>query len=123
VHAGEEETLLGWYRNRLTLRRQLPPASAQLNLTERTLVLERECFPLQPREMQLLLLLAAASSACSFEHLCAELWGHDDESKRRQLRQYVYQLRQKLGRHGGLIQYVRGVGYRCFLVLDVVRVD
>lgn len=70
---------------------------------------------LTPIEFELMKALLQADGACLHrDALLAAVWGIHHETGTNILDVHVYALRQKLGRHGvsGVIQTVRGVGYR-----------
>lgn len=46
------------------------------------------------------------------DNLLQAVWGYDFEGETRTVDVHIGTLRQKLGRHGGLVETVRGVGYR-----------
>lgn len=123
---GQELPLLAWYRRHL-VRSSTTGAIARplatVNLTERTLSLDNEVLSLQPRELQLLVILARhTQTSCPADLACQLLLGGVDAPRRRLLRQHLYQLRQKLGRYAGLLLHVRGEGYRCKLEFKFVEV-
>ena len=67
------------------------------------------------REFDLLAYLAArAGACCSRDEILADVWGIDFETGTNTVDVFVYALRRKLRAAGlpGLIQTVRGAGYR-----------
>lgn len=123
---GQELALLAWYRRHLVQSptiEVIPRPLATVNLTERTLSLDNEVLSLQPRELQLLVILAQhTQTSCPADLACQLLLGGVDAPRRRLLRQHLYQLRQKLGRYAGLLLHIRGEGYRCKLEFKFVEV-
>ncbi len=125
LRPGQESMLLSWCRRQIDQKpavEGLPRPTGVVNLTERTLAIDGELVRLQPREVRLLAILADYTAAtCHIDVACRKLLGDANDRKRRLLRQYLYQLRQKLGRHARLVQHVPGEGYRCLLELKLVE--
>lgn len=75
-------------------------------------------IPLSRKEFQLLaLIVSAAGDVCTRERLIADVWGETWPGANRTLDVHVATLRTKLDRPG-LIETVRGVGYRLTLNAD-----
>lgn len=65
------------------------------------------------KEFELLrLFLSRPGVAFTREQLFAQVWGEDYQGETRTLDMHIKTLRQKLGKYGGYIETVRGVGYR-----------
>lgn len=81
--------------------------------TRRTATLGGEQLSLTMREFDLLaFLMRAPGEVFSRESLLRRVWGWDFDGGSRTVDVHVQTLRSKLGDHAGLIQTVRGVGYR-----------
>ncbi|MDI9590230.1 MAG: response regulator transcription factor [Acidobacteriota bacterium] len=75
--------------------------------------LDGEPLALTMREFDLLaFLMRAPGEVFSREVLLRRVWGWDFDGGSRTIDVHVQTLRSKLGEHAGLIQTVRGVGYR-----------
>ena len=75
--------------------------------------LEGEPLVLTMREFDLLeFLMRSPGEVFSRETLLRRVWGWDFDGGSRTVDVHVQTLRAKLGEHAGLIQTVRGVGYR-----------
>lgn len=78
-------------------------------------VVDGRRHPLTPTEWQLLgALLAASGRVLSRQELAARAWGAGYRSRGSEVEVYISRLRRKLGdaRRGGMIETVRGRGYR-----------
>lgn len=72
-----------------------------------------ENVPLTLKEYELLLLLAKnVGTVMTRDVILEKIWGYDYDGENRTVDVHVRTLRQKLGSAGGLIDTVRGVGYR-----------
>lgn len=81
--------------------------------TRRTATLEGEPLNLTMREFDLLaFLMRSPGEVFSREVLLRRVWGWDFDGGSRTVDVHVQTIRSKLGEHSGLIQTVRGVGYR-----------
>ena len=81
--------------------------------TRRTVTLEGESLSLTMREFDLLaFLMRSPGEVFSREALLRRVWGWDFDGGSRTVDVHVQTIRSKLGEHAGLIQTVRGVGYR-----------
>lgn len=60
----------------------------------------------------LMLLMENQSRILPRDELLNRIWGYNYEGESRTLDMHIRTLRQKLGRYGGSIETVRGVGYR-----------
>ena len=81
--------------------------------SRRTASLEGEPLSLTMREFDLLaFLMRSPGEVFSREKLLRRVWGWDFDGGSRTVDVHVQTLRAKLGEHAGLIQTVRGVGYR-----------
>ena len=68
---------------------------------------------LSPKEFELLrVFLQNQDLALSREKLLAMVWGYEFEGETRTVDVHVRTLRQKLGSCGGIVETVRGVGYK-----------
>lgn len=75
--------------------------------------LDGEEVDLTSTEFKLLLFLAERSGKPQDRNdLLRSVWGYSDEVHSRTLDTHMKRLRQKLGEHAGLIETVRGIGYR-----------
>jgi DNA-binding response OmpR family regulator len=82
----------------------------------RKVVVSDEDVPLTPKEFDVLTLLVRADGAvCNRRRILLAVWGQDEDRSGHSLDVHMATLRLKLGKPG-LIQTVRGVGYR--LALD-----
>lgn len=87
----------------------------QMDLARRTVTVSDQAVHLTSLEFKLLYLLATNSGrVLERETLFEQVWGYDDEFNSNSLEVFVYRLRSKLEKAGGLkmIETVRGVGYR-----------
>ncbi len=81
--------------------------------SRRTATLDGEPLSLTMREFDLLaFLMRAPGEVFSREALLRRVWGWDFDGGSRTVDVHVQTLRSKLGEHAGVIQTVRGVGYR-----------
>lgn len=81
--------------------------------SRRTATLNDEPVSLTMREFDLLaFLMRSPGEVFSRETLLRRVWGWDFDGGSRTVDVHVQTLRSKLGEHAGLIQTVRGVGYR-----------
>lgn len=81
--------------------------------TRRTVKLAGEPLSLTMREFDLLsFLMRYPGEVFSRETLLRRVWGWDFDGGSRTVDVHVQTIRSKLGEHAGLIQTVRGVGYR-----------
>lgn len=88
----------------------------------RSLHLEGTQYPLQPRELELIELLAQRDREwLQTGELCRDLFGEYSPQKRRLLWQHMHNLRKKLGRWGGFVQFSRGLGYRCAVPIRLLE--
>lgn len=72
-----------------------------------------ESVALTLKEFQLLcLLLERRGTVLTRDQLLSTIWGYDFDGASRTVDVHVRTLRQKLGEAGGLIQTVRGIGYK-----------
>lgn len=100
----------------IPLREQAPVIASgpiQVSLQGHEVLLEGRPLDLTMTEFKLLSFLARnAGRTMSRGKLLQEVWNYSSNSVTRTLDTYVQRLRLKLGEHKGLIQTVRGVGYR-----------
>ena len=81
--------------------------------SRREVTLEGEELQLTMREFDLLeFLMRSPGEVFSREVLLQRVWGWDFDGGSRTVDVHVQQIRAKLGEHAGLIETVRGVGYR-----------
>ena len=81
--------------------------------SRRTATLCGESLSLTMREFDLLaFLMRSPGEVFSRETLLRRVWGWDFDGGSRTVDVHVQTIRSKLGEHAGLIQTVRGVGYR-----------
>jgi DNA-binding response OmpR family regulator len=84
-----------------------------LDETGRMLTLDGRRVDLSPREFAMIeCLLRHKGQALSRDQLLNHAWPYDSEVTPAIVDTYVYFLRRKLGSAGGLIETVRGLGYR-----------
>jgi DNA-binding response OmpR family regulator len=77
------------------------------------LVLGDRTVALTPLESSVLAYLGARSGrAVSRAELLREVWGHESHSDGNLIEAAVSAIRRKLGEDAGLVETVRGVGYR-----------
>ena len=101
-------------------RRSAPEKPASLSVgpielwpSRRTATLDGEPLSLTMREFDLLaFLMRTPGEVFSREALLRRVWGWDFDGGSRTVAVHVQTLRSKLGDHAGIIQTVRGVGYR-----------
>jgi two-component system phosphate regulon response regulator PhoB len=109
-------------RVKAVLRRRTQDAEGELPLEHQQLRLEPEthrCFldgsdvPLTAKEFSLLqALMSRPGRVMTRERLLDDVWGRDVTVTTRTVDTHLKRLREKLGEAGGLIETVRGVGYR-----------
>ena len=84
-----------------------------LNIQERTVFADEKRVELTLKEFELLrLFLEKPGVVYSREQLFLRVWGETFAGETRTLDMHIRTLRQKLGACGGMIETVRGVGYR-----------
>ena len=84
-----------------------------VNTNEHTVTADGERITLTYKEFELLrLFLTHIGKAFTRDNLFAEVWGMDYCGETRTVDMHIKTLREKLGKYGGLIKTVRGVGYR-----------
>ncbi len=84
-----------------------------VNLDEHTVTVDGARVALTLKEFELLrLFLSHPGAAFTREQLMENVWGTDYCGETRTVDMHIKTLRQKLGGYGGLIETVRGVGYR-----------
>ena len=119
-------------RIRAALRHTLVPAEEEeqkyvcgpiyLNPTRHLVQVNGREITLTLKEFQVLeLLIEHPGSVLSREHLLSTVWGYEFDGASRTIDVHIRTLRQKLEEAGGLIETVRGVGYR--MTLSVHRED
>lgn len=107
-------------RVRAVLRRAAPQESGllgaggvELDEARRTVTAQGEPVALTYKEFELLaFLLRNAGLVLSRDKLMERVWGFDYEGESRTVDMHVKTLRQKLGACGGIVETVRGVGYK-----------
>lgn len=78
-----------------------------------TVTASGESITLTLKEFELLcLLMENPGTAFTREHILESVWDYSYEGGTRTVDVHITTLRQKLGKHGYLIETVRGVGYR-----------
>ena len=88
-------------------------ASETYKTNEHTVTADGERITLTYKEFELLrLFLTHIGKAFTRDNLFAEVWGMDYCGETRTVDMHIKTLREKLGKYGGLIKTVRGVGYR-----------
>lgn len=84
-----------------------------VNVDEHTVSADGERIVLTYKEFELLkLFLSHPGIAFTRDQIFADIWGMDYVGETRTVDMHIRTLRQKLGAYGGLIETVRGVGYR-----------
>lgn len=84
-----------------------------LDANAHTVTVDGARVELTYKEFELLrLFLSRPGAAFTREQLFAQVWGEGYVGETRTLDMHIRTLRQKLGRYGGSIETVRGVGYR-----------
>ncbi len=87
-----------------------------LNATRHLVQVNGHEITLTLKEFQVLeLLIEHPGSVLSREHLLSTVWGYEFDGASRTIDVHIRTLRQKLEEAGGLIETVRGVGYRMTL--------
>ena len=84
-----------------------------LNTTEHSVTADGEKVALTLKEYEMLkLLLSRPGTAFTRDQLFLQIWGAAYMGGSRTVDVHIRTLRQKLGTYGGLIETIRGVGYR-----------
>ncbi|MBN1526252.1 MAG: response regulator transcription factor [Candidatus Omnitrophica bacterium] len=84
-----------------------------INIPEHIVLVKGRQVKLTLMEFKLLATLVARRRRVQTrEVLLTDVWGLDSDIDTRTVDTHVKRLREKLGKHGGLIESVRGVGYR-----------
>ncbi len=84
-----------------------------INLDEHTVTADDQKVVLTYKEYELLkLFLSNPGIAFTREQLFDEVWGTEYVGESRTVDMHIRTLRQKIGAYGGMIQTIRGVGYR-----------
>lgn len=84
-----------------------------VNTDEHTVTADGERITLTYKEFELLrLFITHIGKAFTRDNLFAKVWGMDYCGETRTVDMHIKTLREKLGKYGGLIKTVRGVGYR-----------
>ena len=108
-------------RVRAVLRRTEPPASfrvlrngsLEMNMDEHTVSIDGNIIPLTLKEYELLyLFLTNPGRVYTRENLLSLVWNDDYLGETRTVDVHIGTLRSKLGACAGLIETVRGVGYK-----------
>lgn len=87
--------------------------SLEINLSGHLVSLAGEEIELSPTEYDLLqYLIKNKGRALSREQILNAVWGYDYYGESRTVDTHITRLRTKLGKESGLIQTVRGLGYR-----------
>jgi two-component system OmpR family response regulator len=85
----------------------------RVEVESRTVLLDEAVLPLTARELAIVHLLASRPGRIvTREELFESVWGEINDSARASLDVLIARIRRKLGRHAGLLQTIRGVGYR-----------
>lgn len=85
----------------------------EINLMGHLVSLDGEEIELSPTEYDLLqYLIKNKGLALSREQILSAVWGYDYYGESRTVDTHITRLRTKLGKESGLIQTVRGLGYR-----------
>lgn len=91
----------------------LKVGALNLRPSRREATIDGSSLVLTAREFDLLLFLARSPGVVySREDLLQRVWGWDFDGGSRTVDVHVQQLRAKFGKHAGLIETLRGVGYR-----------
>lgn len=92
---------------------QLSAGGLSMNIEKHSVVADGQEVILTLKEFELLrYLLENSGIVLSRDKILEEVWGYDYEGETRTLDVHIRSLRQKLGASGGIIETVRGVGYR-----------
>lgn len=84
-----------------------------LDIARHIATADGEVLPLTLKEFALLrYLMEHPGQAMTRDSILSAVWGYGFEGETRTVDVHVGTLRQKLGAHGGMIETVRGVGYR-----------
>ncbi|MDH2388963.1 response regulator transcription factor [Streptomyces sp. HNM0663] len=85
----------------------------EIDLRRRTVTLDGQPVPLTRKEFDVLAVLVRADGAAvSRDRIIVEVWHTTYDGMSRTLDVHMANLRGKLGRAGGVVRTVRGVGYR-----------
>ncbi len=85
----------------------------RLNLTQHKVYVEDDEITLTRKEFAVLqMLMQSPERVFSRDLLLSEIWGYNFDGETRTIDVHLRTLRQKLGKAGGQLQTVRGVGYR-----------
>lgn len=108
-------------RVKAVLRRTMPKETAkilhigclELNMGEHTVLASKERIALTLKEYELLhLFMKHPGRVFTRDQLLEQIWGTDYAGETRTVDVHIGTLRTKLGKCGGYIETVRGVGYR-----------
>ena len=87
--------------------------SLSLSVPKRMLLLGEQSVPLTCKEFDLLTyLLRNRGVVLTRDQILSEVWGYDFDGESRTVDVHIRSLRSKLGEQSGLLETVRGVGYR-----------
>lgn len=92
---------------------ELSAGGLSMNIEKHSVVADGQEVTLTLKEFDLLrYLLENSGIVLSRNQILEEVWGYDYEGETRTVDVHIRSLRQKLGASGGIIETVRGVGYR-----------
>lgn len=92
---------------------ELSAGGLSMNIEKHSVVADGQEVTLTLKEFELLrYLLENSGIVLSRNQILEEVWGYDYEGETRTVDVHIRSLRQKLGASGGIIETVRGVGYR-----------
>lgn len=94
-------------------RRRFEVGQLKIDMDEHRVLVGEEEIAVSALEMRLLVYLAQKEGmVCPRSDLLTDVWHYSPEVTTRTVDTHIKRLRDKLGRAGGLIQTVRGLGYR-----------
>ena len=98
---------------RATRKTALPAGPVEIDPLQLKVSVDGKQVHLSQIEFKLLAMLAGnTDTVFSRADLLRDVWGGESDFDNRTVDTYVYRLREKLGRHSGLLETVRGIGYR-----------
>jgi two-component system phosphate regulon response regulator PhoB len=96
-----------------TRKTALPAGPVEIDPLQLKVSVDGTQVHLSQIEFKLLAMLAGnTDTVFSRADLLRDVWGGESDFDNRTVDTYVYRLREKLGRHSGLLETVRGIGYR-----------
>jgi two-component system phosphate regulon response regulator PhoB len=107
------KAILGRGKGEIKTVEQLKEGDLSVDLAKHEVLVKGRAVNLTITEFRLLVaLMERRSRVQSREQLLGEIWGYEGDMETRTVDTHIQRLREKLGPCAGLIQTVRGVGYR-----------